>query len=786
MGGNYSSRHVSVDDDGKDGVTFLKGIRLSERVIDRMKEPPRVIQLKTSTQPSMKPPRTEQLVPDGHKKTITPQHPTFVSTLIPATPLVPLLPAKVENSTPIESSDYPPTGHEHAVLSDLPPPEPKCVSPDVLSEPLTVPDLEELTGAFVEPLTPSTESKGNAPPITDSSASPIEPVADPIKHVGSSKDIAETTSFTELSIKLPFEIPSIPNSNSDPVSNPVGVPISSPISDCDHVPDPMSEPVSISDPVLSPICAPLLAPISDPVPDPISEPVPISVIDTELNPISVPISDPVPISEPISLSVSISEPVPISDPASGSISEPIPIEVPFSDPRPLAESVLISIPVSDPTPAPTTEPTPISDSAPASISEPIPIPDSVSDPVPSSESIPISVPVSDSTTISEPVPFSESVPISDVTPAPITEPIPISVPVSEPVPISEPIPISVPITNHDPIPVVIYNPVAGPMSEAIAVPEIVAISDPIPPLINESPMSQSPFTSADEPLPKISPEVSSPGKPDIPSLPPAEELTESLPIEQIDVIQPQTHAVDEEMLRKEIAASLQNQLRKEMKMLQLNIQQQLDEEKANAKAQAQAEAKLQIEEEVQKVLKDLKATHQQNLADAIRKEQLSLQDDRLITQYYVMDGEKGSKAGRKGEISGKTGSFVSPTDRHDARKGKLLITFFILPLFHQFLLTYLVQTTEFAKVTAESYKKGLEDAHKRFKRFQIKPVCADLQSQILKCYFDNKGQTMSCSNIASLYRQCVDRARQDKQVKHRRLISEDLQEAGENKRLITS
>ncbi len=46
------------------------------------------------------------------------------------------------------------------------------------------------------------------------------------------------------------------------------------------------------------------------------------------------------------------------------------------------------------------------------------------------------------------------------------------------------------------------------------------------------------------------------------------------------------------------------------------------------------------------------------------------------------------------------------------------------------------------------------------RRCQTKPVCSDLQSQILKCYAENKGQTMSCSSAASLYIQCVDRARQ--------------------------
>lgn len=90
-----------------------------------------------------------------------------------------------------------------------------------------------------------------------------------------------------------------------------------------------------------------------------------------------------------------------------------------------------------------------------------------------------------------------------------------------------------------------------------------------------------------------------------------------------------------------------------------------------------------------------------------------------------------------------------------------------------------VQMARFTKVTAENDKKGFEDAHNRFRC-----VCKIIKSvfsfsndiylislslgdakpnqcvQILKCYAENKGQTMSCSSIASLYIQCVDRARQ--------------------------
>lgn len=46
------------------------------------------------------------------------------------------------------------------------------------------------------------------------------------------------------------------------------------------------------------------------------------------------------------------------------------------------------------------------------------------------------------------------------------------------------------------------------------------------------------------------------------------------------------------------------------------------------------------------------------------------------------------------------------------------------------------------------------------RRYDIHPVCADLQGQILTCYKENAGKTLNCSNIAALYLQCVNNAKQ--------------------------
>ncbi|XP_073797902.1 coiled-coil-helix-coiled-coil-helix domain containing 3b isoform X4 [Danio rerio] len=198
--------------------------------------------------------------------------------------------------------------------------------------------------------------------------------------------------------------------------------------------------------------------------------------------------------------------------------------------------------------------------------------------------------------------------------------------------------------------------------------------------------------------------------------------------------------VDEEKLRKEIREDLLKQMSEEMKTAELNIRQQLDKEKAKALSQAQATARRQIEEEVKKLLEEEKTSQQQTLADAIRREQLSVQDERLITQYYWMERKAQKLEEKEKDLKNQDDLFRQQIAKMEEKMSK------------------------FTKVTSENYKKGLEDAQNRFRRYRIKPVCSDLQSQILKCYAENKGQTMCCSNIASLYIQCVDRARQDEKL----------------------
>ncbi|XP_030877456.1 MICOS complex subunit Mic19-like [Leptonychotes weddellii] len=70
------------------------------------------------------------------------------------------------------------------------------------------------------------------------------------------------------------------------------------------------------------------------------------------------------------------------------------------------------------------------------------------------------------------------------------------------------------------------------------------------------------------------------------------------------------------------------------------------------------------------------------------------------------------------------------------------------------------KSSEFYKVTTEQYQKAAEEVEAKFKRYEFRPVCADLQARILQCYRQNSQQTLGCSALASQYMHCVRQAKQ--------------------------
>ncbi|XP_027496549.1 MICOS complex subunit MIC25 isoform X1 [Corapipo altera] len=68
------------------------------------------------------------------------------------------------------------------------------------------------------------------------------------------------------------------------------------------------------------------------------------------------------------------------------------------------------------------------------------------------------------------------------------------------------------------------------------------------------------------------------------------------------------------------------------------------------------------------------------------------------------------------------------------------------------------KNAEIYKLTSEQYQEAAAKAEEWIKRKNTDPVCANLQSEILKCYQENKHEVLKCSELAKEYQRCVSAA----------------------------
>uniref|UniRef100_A0A8C3JIQ7 CHCH domain-containing protein n=1 Tax=Calidris pygmaea TaxID=425635 RepID=A0A8C3JIQ7_9CHAR len=68
------------------------------------------------------------------------------------------------------------------------------------------------------------------------------------------------------------------------------------------------------------------------------------------------------------------------------------------------------------------------------------------------------------------------------------------------------------------------------------------------------------------------------------------------------------------------------------------------------------------------------------------------------------------------------------------------------------------KNAEIYKLTSEQYQEAATKAEEWIKRRNTDPVCASLQSEILKCYQENKHEVLKCSELAKQYQRCVSAA----------------------------
>uniref|UniRef100_A0A8C1DYT5 Coiled-coil-helix-coiled-coil-helix domain containing 3a n=1 Tax=Cyprinus carpio carpio TaxID=630221 RepID=A0A8C1DYT5_CYPCA len=241
------------------------------------------------------------------------------------------------------------------------------------------------------------------------------------------------------------------------------------------------------------------------------------------------------------------------------------------------------------------------------------------------------------------------------------------------------------------------------------------VVDPLPALV---PVSPPPVTS--RPPPPLPERVKLPEQVTTPALPP--------PPAAEPVILPPPPPVATSELRRKIAEELQKGLEEEKRKAREELNRWLEKEKYQAHVQAQAEAQAQVKDEVSRILALEK---EQSIQKAILRERITAEDERLQAQIYARQLEERDKELRKQD------AFY----REQVAKLK-------------------ERSAQFYKVTNENYHKAAEEVNAKFNRYEISPVCTDLQGQILKCYRENAGKTLLCSNIASQYMQCVNNAKQ--------------------------
>uniref|UniRef100_A0A8C2Q1C8 Coiled-coil-helix-coiled-coil-helix domain containing 3a n=1 Tax=Cyprinus carpio TaxID=7962 RepID=A0A8C2Q1C8_CYPCA len=278
------------------------------------------------------------------------------------------------------------------------------------------------------------------------------------------------------------------------------------------------------------------------------------------------------------------------------------------------------------------------------------------------------------------------------------------------------------------------DPPRPPTTTPPASPPVV---DPLPALV---PVSPPPVTSLPPPpLPervKLPEQVTTPALPPPPAaepviLPPPPPVA-TAPAESVGAVS--APAADESELRK-ITEELQKGLEEEKRKAREELNRWLEKEKSQAHVQAQAEAQAQVKDEVSRILALEK---EQSIQKAILRERITAEDERLQAQIYQMERKARQLEERDKELR-KQDAFY----REQVAKLK-------------------ERSAQFYKVTNENYHKAAEEVNAKFKRYEISPVCTDLQGQILKCYRENAGKTLLCSNIASQYMQCVNNAKQDK------------------------
>ncbi|XP_062416029.1 coiled-coil-helix-coiled-coil-helix domain containing 3a isoform X3 [Pungitius pungitius] len=282
-------------------------------------------------------------------------------------------------------------------------------------------------------------------------------------------------------------------------------------------------------------------------------------------------------------------------------------------------------------------------------------------------------------------------------------------------------------------------PEAEPLSSPPVSKSVAILSPPLHPSGDAlSPQPAEPFSAP--PLPEYtapSDPVAPPPQPPVDPVPLAPAPEPVVGPESNGVPPPAAAAVDEEALRKKISDELYKTLEQDRVKAEQELQAWITAEKARVAAQAEEDARAQVPGEVSRLLSAERAAAQESVQQAVMRERISTEDEKRRAQLFAKQ-----LAAREADLNKQDAFYREQVARLEER------------------------SAQFYKVTTENYHNAADQVNAKFKRYEAYPVCADVQSQILACYKENVGKTLNCSNIAALYLQCVNNAKQNDKSVH--------------------
>ncbi|XP_053742322.1 uncharacterized protein LOC128771163 [Synchiropus splendidus] len=736
MGGNTSS-HLPPDDD-EDKVTFISGIRLSDRVIKRMKQTHKIATPSSPHSPEASPPSSvkRQIPAEEFQKTpIDPLLPHPPPTKLP--PPVNFYsfppPADLKTSAPHDQSQT--TKLTEEVVSSSP-----SLLPSLPQEMTSVPAVEPK--APLEASSPPGHSPEKSPPPQSSHPTPlidrqspplnVELQTLPIQPVVASPpplvEPVVNAPLTNLESKTPSPaepVLSCPPPSVEPVVN-------TPLPNVESQTPPPAEPVLSSPP-----------PSVDPV---VNTPLP-NVESKTPSPAEPPVTSPPPSVEPV-----VSAPLPNVEsqtppPAEPVLSCPPPLN-PSTQPEhpPLFTELETTLLPNTSTPSPPHPP-----SSPVQVDPPL----DLEAPSPQLELQPPSLVESDSLTLSS-SPKSPELDKSPLVPH-------VELQELETTPsIPEETLTTIPDLPTEPLQLAPLQP--SELANASLVPppaaDVVCVPHPASPelcvdefkpscrLVTPSPEPRAaPPTTAEEPgapcpslavSPVVSPSVdASPATEPPIVIPTPAPVIEEKGLAHTSVPPPASVPPDvfEQELRQQIREEMLRSLEEEISQRKQELQRQLEEMRVQAQTAAKAAVQDQVEQQVKRKAEEEKSIFSKTLSESVFAEPTETVVAKLKIQQYWLEQKARKLEERELELKKRNDLYAQHLSKLEAK------------------------CADFYKVAAENFQKGKEETQRRFARYDSQPVCGDLQNQVLKCYLENPGKSLSCSRIASAYMQCVDNAK---------------------------